>query len=148
EPRYERIKKGFYKEVFGYSMPVSVTIVLFITLIRSFGHFLGSSDDALATVCVLFMGMCYLMSLYRIYHPLTWYRKLVIYTVQSVWLLAMWVLQVSLELHDLGFRDVLLLLAAVVFCQASTGLFEWIYDKLVNRQWFRKKGSKKKRASG
>ena len=131
EPRFDKIDRHFFRQVLRMSMPTSMTISLTILVITNVGFALGCSKEMLATVCVLTTGWNYMITLRKVYSPMTPYRKFVIYSMQTVYLAAMIVGQHLMELVGLNFTAVIVTIAAINFCPMLVELFEKLYDMLV-----------------
>ena len=129
EPRFEQVKKGFFAEVLRFSLPASAAISLFVLLIQNMGGWVSCTPLMCGTVCVLLTGWIYMQTLTRVYSPLSLYRKIVIGTMQVLSLLIMALGRNILELGDLNFPGVLLLLAAISFTPAAVRAFEMLYDR-------------------
>ena len=56
---------------------------------RNIGLLLGCSQEMLTTVCVLTTGWSYMLTLQKVYSPMTKYRKFIIYSMQIIYLLCM-----------------------------------------------------------
>lgn len=132
EPRYDKISKGFFRQVLRMSLPTSATISLTILAITNIGFLLGCPSDMLATVCVLTTGWNYMITLRKVYSPLTPYRKLVIYTMQTVYLICMIIGQQIMDLVGLDFTAVIVTIAAINFCPMLVELFEKLYDMVIH----------------
>lgn len=138
EPNFQKIDKHFFRQVLRMSMPAAVTITLMIVAITNFGLLLKSSSDMLSTVCVLTTGWVYLMTLRQVYSPMTQYRKLVIYLMQTVYLAALVIMQGLMEMVGLDFNAVIVTLAAINFSPMLIDLFTKLYDKFF--EWYDHRG--------
>ena len=141
EPRFDRIEKAFFRQVLRMSLPTSLTISLTILIVTNVGLAIGCPKEMLATVCVLSTGWNYMLTLRKVYSPMTPYRKFVIYTMQTVYLIAMIVGQHIMELVGLNFTAVVVIIAAINFCPMLVELFEKIYDVTLN-WWIHRKDEK------
>ncbi len=131
EPRFDKIEKSFFKQVLRMSMPTSLTISLTILVITNVGFAIGCSKEMLSTVCVLTTGWNYMVTLRKVYSPMTPYRKFVIYAMQTAYLLAMIVGQHIMELVGLDFTAVIVTIAAINFCPMLVEVFEKLYDQVI-----------------
>ena len=129
EPSFQKVNKHFFREVLRMSMPAAITITAMITIINNIGHSIGTPREMLSTVCVLATGWVYLITLRQVYSPMTGYRKIVIYLMQTAYLVAMVIGQRIMELVGLNFTCVIVTLAAVNFAPMIIDLATKGYDK-------------------
>ncbi len=120
EPSFERVEKNFLQTVFGRAFPTAAVISISIFLFKTLGVWLGCTDTMITTICVLATGWLYMITLKRVYSPLTKYRKIVIYSMQVMYMLGLIIFQKLLELGTINFNAVMLLLIVINF--ASTGI--------------------------
>lgn len=123
ESNFQKVEGSFLKRVFKNAFPSAFTIGIGATVIMVIGTGLGMHKDMLSTICVLFTGWNYMLALKKIYSPLTTYRKIVIYTTQTLYFIGMIIGQKILTLTDITFVGVMILMACFNF---SPLFMEWI----------------------
>lgn len=130
ESNFARVDGNFLETVLEKSFPSAFIIALGATLITNIGHSLNFEPNMLSTVCVLFTGWNYTIALFRIYKPLTPYRKFIIYATQLCYYISMIIGQSILELTGVSFNWLMILLAMIAFSSimvdASSYLFEYL----------------------
>lgn len=87
----------------------------------------------LSTVCILFTGWNYTIALLKVYKPLTIYRKIVIYTTQLIYYISMIIGQSILELTDVTFNWLMVLLALIAFSSLLVDLTGFLFKQLENK---------------
>lgn len=137
EPSFEPIKKNFLKDVFGRAFPTAAVISISIVIFSTVGGLLQCTNTMITTICVLTTGWLYMITLKKVYSPLTKYRKMVIYSMQVLYMLCLVIFQKILELGGINFNAVILLLIAINFAptgiDAMSQLYEYILKKIDER---------------
>lgn len=85
----------------------------------------------LSTICILFTGWIYTMALIRIYQPLTKYRKFIIYSCQFCYYVALIVGQKILNLSNVPFNWMIILLALIAFSMIIIDLATYLFKTLL-----------------
>ena len=88
EANFEKTAEDFVRNIMANAFPFSLVIAFTSISVQLFGSVLLIPEVLLQSVCVLITGWIYLMALSRIYAPLSKYRKLVIYSMQVIYYLA------------------------------------------------------------
>ena len=115
EPSFQQVDHHFFRRVLRNAAPPALTITLTVMGAMYVGEWLKCPMDMLTTVVVLTTGWTYMMALQKVYSPMTPYRKVVIYAMQTIYLICMIVGQDLLELESLNFNSVIILLAILNF---------------------------------
>lgn len=143
EANFAKIEKDFLYTVFKNAFSTAFVIASSSLLIMNIGSLLGMNNKMLSTICVLITGWNYFLALRRIYHPMTVYRKVVIYTTQLLYFIAMAIGQNILSLSNITFLGLLILMASFNF---SPLLSEWVEKisiicfKKIQAYYIQKKG--------
>lgn len=87
----------------------------------------------LSTICILFTGWNYTVALLKVYKPLTLYRKTIIYTTQLIYYISMIIGQSILELTDVTFNWLMVLLALIAFSSLLVDLSSYLFKRLENK---------------
>lgn len=141
EANFNHVKGNFLKTVIEKSFPSAFTIALGATLITNIGLALGYNHNMLATICILFTGWNYTIALLKIYAPLTTYRKIIIYGCQFGYYLTMIVGQSILELTDITFNWLMILLGLLAFSPLLVDLSSFLL-KLLEKTYNKHKNQK------
>ena len=104
------------------------------------GEWLKCPRDMLTTVVVLTTGWTYMMALQKVYSPMSPYRKVVIYAMQTIYLICMIVGQDLLELESLNFNSVIILLAILNFSPMLLDGMNTLY-RMVEKKFDRCQGA-------
>lgn len=115
EPSFQKVDSHFFRKVFRNAAPPALTITFTIMAAMYIGEWLNCPRDMLTTVVVLTTGWTYMMALQKVYSPMTPYRKVVIYAMQTIYLICMIVGQHLLEFESLNFNSVIIMLAILNF---------------------------------
>lgn len=115
EPSFQQVDRHFFRRVFRNAAPPALTITITVMGAMYIGEWLKCPMDMLTTVVVLTTGWTYMMALQKVYSPMTAYRKVVIYAMQTAYLICMIVGQHLLELESLNFNSVIIMLAILNF---------------------------------
>ncbi|WP_279159816.1 cation-translocating P-type ATPase [Thomasclavelia cocleata] len=133
EANFVQVKGDFLKNVLERSFPSGFIIALGATLITNIGLSLGYEPNMLSTVCILFTGWNYTIALLKVYKPLTIYRKIVIYTTQLIYYISMIIGQSILELTDVTFNWLMVLLALIAFSSLLVDLTGFLFKQLEDK---------------
>lgn len=123
ESNFNKVEGNFLYTVFKNAFSTAFVIAISSLLIMNIGMLLNMPPKMLSTICVLLTGWNYFLALRRIYHPMTTYRKVVIYVTQLLYFVAMAVGQNILSLSSITFLGLLILMATFNY---STLLTEWV----------------------
>lgn len=139
EANFAHVEGSFLEKVFNNAFPSAFTIALGSTLITNIGLALNFNAEMLSTICILFTGWNYTIALLKVYRPLTVYRKIIIYTTQLCYYIALIVGQQILELKNISFNWMIVLLALMAFSPVLVELssclinaIKYVYRKLQN----------------
>ncbi len=152
EPSFQKVDSHFFRKVFRNAAPPALTITFTIMAAMYIGEWLNCPRDMLTTVVVLTTGWTYMMALQKVYSPMTPYRKVVIYAMQTIYLICMIVGQHLLEFESLNFNSVIIMLAILNFSpmlmDAMNTLYRMIEQKFDKCQlvWDKKKEKIKTKA--
>ena len=137
EANFARVEGSFLEKVFNNAFPSAFTIALGSTLITNIGLALNYNAEMLSTICILFTGWNYTLALLKVYRPLTVYRKIIIYTTQLCYYIALIVGQKILELTSISFNWMIVLLALMAFSPVLielssylVNIIKYVYRKL------------------
>ncbi|MFQ6791847.1 HAD-IC family P-type ATPase [Thomasclavelia sp.] len=130
EANFQRVEGSFLEKVTKNAFPSALTIAIGATLITNIGLMLGYNSQMLSTICILFTGWNYSIALLKVYRPLSLYRKVIIYTTQLCYYIALIVGQNILELKDISFNWMIILLGLVAFTPAFVEISEYLYKGL------------------
>ena len=86
EPSFQQVDHHFFRRVLRNAAPPALTITLTVMVAMYVGEWLKCPMDMLTTVVVLTTGWTYMMALQKVYSPMTPYRKVVIYAMQTIYL--------------------------------------------------------------
>ena len=92
------------------------------------GNFLDCTNQMLTTVCVLATGWLYMITLKKVYFPLTKYRRIVIYSMQVLYMICLIIFQNLLELGPINFNAIILLLIVINFAPTGIDGMERLYQ--------------------
>lgn len=137
EANFKIVKDDFIEQVILLAFPTAFTISICTTLIMNVGIFLHQPTSMLTTMCVLITGIFYLNALSKAYHPLTLYRKIVIYSMDIIFIGALIIGQSILDLTSINFNGVLVLIGLVTFYDAMFQISKALYLTIRNK-WKRK----------
>ncbi len=146
ESNFKPVDRHFFRKVIYNAAPTAITIAVTVFCITNIGRWLGSSPEMLTTVCVLTTGWSYMLTLQKVYSPMTKYRKFIIYSMQIIYLLCMIIGQKILELVALDFSAVILLLAVTTFSPMMIEGISHLYLVIISK-WEKRKKKKKLQAS-
>ena len=130
ESNFARVEGNFLEKVLEKSFPSAFTIAIGATLITNIGLAFNFDRAMLSTVCVLFTGWNYTVALFRIYKPLTPYRKFVIYATQFCYYVSMIIGQSILELTGVTFNWLMILLGLIGFSSITVDLSASLFKSL------------------
>ena len=128
EANFARVEGSFLEKVFNNAFPSAFTIALGSTLITNIGLALNYNAEMLSTICILFTGWNYTLALLKVYRPLTVYRKIIIYTTQLCYYIALIVGQKILELTSISFNWMIVLLALMAFSPVLVELSSYLVN--------------------
>lgn len=144
EANFAHVKDNFLKTVIEKSFPSAFTIALGATLITNIGLTLHYDHNMLATICILFTGWNYSIALLKVYTPLTTYRKIIIYTCQLGYYITMIIGQSILELTDISFNWLMILLGLLAFSPLLVDLSSFLF-KLLEKYYVKFKTRKQQK---
>lgn len=130
EPSFQKVDHHFFRKVLRNAAPPALTITLTVMTAMYVGEWLNCPRDMLTTVVVLTTGWTYMMALQKVYSPMTPYRKIVIYAMQTIYLICMIVGQHLLELESLNFNAVIILLGILNFSPMLMDAMSTVYRVL------------------
>ena len=134
EPSFSRIPNDFMSRVFRNSFPAGITIALFTFHITNIGLTLNINNGGmLSTICVIMIGFVYFFMLKRIYYPLSVYRRIVIYVMETVYLVVMIIGQQILEFTAVSVTGVLVLVGVITMAPILIDLLESFYNRYIAR---------------
>ncbi len=134
EPSFSRIPNDFMSRVFRNSFPAGITIAFFTFLITNIGLTLNINNGGmLSTICVIMIGFVYFFMLKRIYYPLSVYRRIVIYVMETVYLVVMIIGQQILEFTAVSVTGVLVLVGVITMAPILIDLLESFYNRYIAR---------------
>lgn len=125
EANFKKVEGNFLFTVFKNAFPTAFIIAIGSLIIMNLGLVLKMNTMMLSTICILLTGWNYFLALRRIYQPLTMYRKIVIYSTQLIYFIAMIVGQNILSLSSITFIGLIILMAIFNF---SPLLTEWMEE--------------------
>lgn len=125
ESNFNKVEGNFLYTVFKNAFPTAIIIAIGSLLIMNLGILLHMNTMMLSTICVLLTGWNYFLALRRIYHPMTTYRKIIIYATQLIYFIAMVIGQEILSLSSITFIGLMILMAIFNF---SSVLTEWVEE--------------------
>lgn len=131
ESSFEKFEGGFLKKVLKNAFPTAIIIAIITSIIMNVGLAFKLNHAMLSTICVIFTGWNYQLALKRIYSPITTYRKIIIYTTQLAYFIAMIIGQKILNLTTISFNGILVLIAAMYFSPLMVEGAQIVYDKIV-----------------
>jgi cation-transporting ATPase E len=134
EPNYQKINPKFLRTVMKSAFPTGATISIILLAVNHLGTWLNCTPNMISTVGVLVTGWLYMHTLKELYSPMTAYRKLIVYSMQILYLACMVIGQKLLELVGLDFNAVILMVACIYFGPMLKDLFDNIYDAWVRRR--------------
>ena len=146
ESNFKPVDRHFFRKVIYNAAPTAITISVTVFCITNIGMLLGCSKEMLTTVCVLTTGWSYMLTLQKVYSPMTKYRKFIIYSMQVIYLLCMIIGQKILELVALDFNAVILLLAVTTFSPMMIEGISHLYLFCVGK-WEKRKKKRKLQTS-
>ena len=126
EANFAQVKGNFLKNVLERSFPSGFIIALGATLITNIGLLLGYEPNMLSTVCILFTGWNYTIALLKVY-------KIIIYTTQLIYYISMIIGQSILELTDVTFNWLMVLLALIAFSSLLVDLTALLFKQLEDK---------------
>lgn len=137
EPNFNRVKGDFLKTVFRNAFPFAFMIAVSATAIVNGGRVLGYDSKMLYTICVLLTSWSYYSGLKHIYSPLTTYRAAIIYVMQFVLYMCLYLGHRFLDLGNIDYTGAILLMFIVTFSKAfyllGFRLFDFLYRHLFVR---------------
>ena len=132
EPSFDRIQEGFLGEVTKNAVPVALTISTMVFLMQNIGIYVGFSEAELSTACILITGFNYVLAQTRVYSPMTTYRGVIVYSMQTAFLIAVMFLgRKFLEMTDLPLEIVAVILIGVHFTPFLQRFYDLVYRKLL-----------------
>ncbi|MCI7814651.1 MAG: HAD-IC family P-type ATPase [Lachnospiraceae bacterium] len=130
EPSFQKVDQHFFRKVLRNAAPPALTITITVITAMYIGEWLNCPRDMLTTVVVLTTGWTYMTALQKVYSPMTAYRKVVIYAMQTIYLICMIVGQNLLELESLNFNAVIILLGILNFSPMLMDAMSTLYRVL------------------
>lgn len=138
EPTFEKVGKHFLRKVFRLSFPPAVVIALSVFLVNMIGPLVGCDAAMTTSVSVLTTGWIYMLTLNRVYSPMTLYRRLVTYGMRVLYLLCMGIGQKLLELSGMNLTAVIMMLAVITFAPIAIEGADELW-KLGFKKWQQKR---------
>ncbi len=128
EPSFERIKDKFLLHSYLNSLPSSICVFLTAFVCVTLKQHYGLSDTRFSGIFVLLTGMIYLITLFKVYHPLTKHRFLVIGCMAVLLCFALFCFQ---DVFSVSFcwNDVWMLLISILL----EGILIYFLTKIINR---------------
>ena len=126
ESNFNRVSGNFLEKVLNNAFPFAFTIAIGSTLITNIGLALNYNSEMLSTICILFTGWNYTLALLTIYRPLTLYRKIIIYATQFCYFVALIIGQNILELTNISFNWMVVLLALIAFSSITVDIARYL----------------------
>ena len=74
EPNHELVRGKFLFKVFAKSLPTALTVVFNIVLVSALANLFDISYEMQSSICVILTTITGLYYLFRICHPINWYR--------------------------------------------------------------------------
>ena len=134
EPTFTIIPNDFMSRVFKNAFPAGITIAFFTFLITNIGLSLNFNNGGmLSTICVIMIGFVYFFMLKRIYFPLSVYRRIVIYVMETAYLVIMIIGQDILEFTAVSVTGVLVLVGVITMAPILIDLLETFYNRYIAR---------------
>ncbi|MGC6769146.1 HAD-IC family P-type ATPase [Enterococcus sp. LJL51] len=130
EADFNKVRVKFLEEIFTKAFPPACTIALGTLLIINIGHFLGSSGQALALMCMIFTAWNYRVVQKKIYPPVNNYRTAIFLCTQFVFFAA---LIAGKEIFNIGaatFINLVLLVALLNYTAFFQRIFEGLTSKI------------------
>ena len=81
ESNNDRVKKGFLKTILRRSFPPALTIIVAVLITTIIGYLMNLSYTQISTLSVLITSIISFMLLYKISEPLNNYRKILLFTM-------------------------------------------------------------------
>ena len=119
EPNFNRVSGDFLITVFKNAFPFALMIAISSTLIVNGGRIIGYDKDTLYTICILLTAWCYYSGLKHIYSPLSFYRFIIIYSMQFVLYICLIGGHDFLSLGSIDFLGAILLMFLVTFSKPA-----------------------------
>lgn len=119
EPNFNRVSGDFLTTVFRNAFPFALMIAISSAFIVNGGRLIGYDKDTLYTICILLTTWCYYSGLKHIYSPLSFYRFIVIYSMQFVLYICLICGHDFLSLGSIDFLGAILLMFLVTFSKPA-----------------------------
>lgn len=129
EPNHNRVKGNFVLNVLSHAAPGALMVVTSTILVSVFTHIFGYNDEVRSTMCVILTGACSLTVLLRVSTPFTTQRKIVFFTMTTLFALALIFLRGIFAITKLELFPLLVTLGGVL---AIPIIMNQFYD-LLNR---------------
>ena len=129
EPNHNRVKGNFVLNVLSHAAPGALMVVTSTILVSIFTHIFGYNDEVRSTMCVILTGACSLTVLLRVSSPFTTQRKIVFFTMTTLFALALIFLRGVFAITKLELFPLLITLGGVL---AIPIIMNQFYD-LLNR---------------
>jgi len=114
EPNFALIKPGFFKNVVRNALTGALTVIIFVITVTGFTAITDSPEGIRNTVIVIIIGIVALYMIRMVYPLTNWLRKTVFTLMFGGYLVAMVITQKYLELIDLPYAPLILLISLVV----------------------------------
>ena len=128
EPNFDKKEQNFFQHVLSFAIPTALTIVSVILFMDAICYGLNYPQTMLNSSCVILTGYIYLDALERAYQPLSFYRKLVIYTMKVIYFICLLFGQSFLSLSELNYPMMILTLAIIVVLPSLNKLMSKLYE--------------------
>ena len=142
EPDYMRVRDDFMQRVMHFALPAGITIAVLTYALNNVGLLVDRENAAMmTTICVLTIAYIYFYMLRRVYLPLNVFRRIVIYSMQLLFFVAIIFGQNLLDLTNVTTTGVVILMAVVTFAPMLEDLLEKAFD-LLSKKWNARKEAK------
>jgi len=151
QQNYDRPEDRFYKNIFEYAFPTSITIVINTLYLQIAAHFFDLEKNEFSTAVVFLIGVVSLFLLYRIAKPYTTSTKILLIGMTAGFAVLFLFFHSYFSLDSLFSRTIFLYLPLVYFSyHINKVLGKWCTDVLLyfENRHSKKKASKKKHSSG
>lgn len=132
EPNFKRFEGNFVQESILKALPSSIIIVSGIIILTSILQKFAINHETINTIIVLYTGIIYSTSLYRIYAPLTRYRTSIIILMQFLFAILIYSFYDFLNLVYLDFNMYLILIIFSVMGISLMYFLAWLIKYLKN----------------
>ena len=141
EPNYNKVKKGFLVKVFRNALPSGLCVCINILFLIMFTYIFKLDFEPFRLVVVMVTGYLNLRLLYKVSLPLSFLRKVLLYTCSISFVLLLFIFSDFFLITTYSFMSFVFIIILIVANNYIVEFFEELYDMIV--LWIEKRKRRK-----